>query len=771
MMIGPGTLIGVYRVESAVGAGGMGEVYLATDTRLNRPVALKFLSTATAGEEGRRRFRQEVRAVSSLNHPHILTVHEAGEFEGRDFLVTEFVDGGTLGTWAQAGTRSWRQIVELLVGVADGLAAAHDAGILHRDVKSANILVARNGYAKLADFGLAKLTANPDQQVTRTASEPRTRAGAVVGTLGYMSPEQLSGAPVDRRSDVFSFGVVLYEMLAGRRPFAGMTDLHVAEGILHQAPPPLGETVPPPLREIVAKALEKDPADRYQSMRDLVVDLRRTIRQTAETTAAQPQVRPRRAWTAAALVVVLLAAGTATAWWWVGRGVATATDTPSVESVAVLPLQNLSGDPNEEYFSDGMTEQLIATLAQVRALRVISRTSAMRFKDSTKSLPEIARELGVDAILEGSVRRAEGRVRVTAQLIHASSDAHLWADDFDRDFTDVLRLQSDIARAIVRDIRIRITPEEATRLSAVRKVDPAAHEAYSLGRHQYWRVDAEGTAKAIEYFEQAIRLQDDYAAAHASLSMAWQQSRTYGFGENDGVMRTAAQRAVDLDPDLAEAHAALAGVKFEDWDWAGAVTAYERALALNPDSVDCGCYAPVLAALNRLPEALELGAHIQRVNPLSSDAHFNYGFVLYMARRYADAERHFLRVLELEPRSVPAAVLLSMTYLLTGRSQDAFRTADRPGLRTSSVLARVHAATGRRADAQKLLAAIPPTDPYGIAVVQLALGNQDRGLDALRQAVDRRQGLVRFMKVDPMFDGVRTDPRFHATLARLKLPE
>lgn len=769
MVVSPGTSIGVYRIESALGAGGMGEVYLATDTRLNRPVALKFLSSGTADENGRRRFQQEVRAVSSLNHPHILTVYEAGEFQGQAFLATEFVDGGTLGAWAQTGTRSWRQIVDLLIGVADGLAVAHDAGILHRDVKSANILVARNGYAKLADFGLAKLTAT-DQQVTRTASEPRTRAGAVVGTLDYMSPEQLSGALVDRRSDVFSFGVVLYEMLAGRRPFAGTTDLHVAEGILHQPPPPLDETVPPALREIVVKALEKDPADRYQSMRDLVVDLRRTIRQTAETPARQPAAAPRRGWIAAAMVAVFLAAVAATAWWF-GLGVGIASDAMPVESVAVLPLQNLSGDPAEDYFSDGMTEQLIATLAQVRALKVISRTSVMRFKNSTKSLPEIARELGVDAILEGSVRRAEGRVRVTAQLIHASSDAHLWADDFDRDFTEVLALQADIAQAIVREIRIRMTPDEATRLAAVREVNPQAHEAYSLGRHQYWRADREGNAKAIEYFEEAIRLQDDYAAAHASLSMAWQQSRAFGFGQNDMSMRAAAQKAVDLDPNLAEAHAALAGVKFEDWDWTGAVTAYDRALALNPDSVDCGCYAVVLAALDRLPEALELGAHIQRVNPLSPEAHFNYGFALYMARRYADAERHFLRVLELEPRRVPAAALLSMTYLLTGRAPDAFRIADRPALRASSVMARVYAATGRRLDAQRLLEEFPATDPYSIAVVELALGNKDKGLDALDQAVDRRQGLARWMKVDPSFNSVRADPRFQAILARLKLPE
>jgi len=314
MALAPGTLIGAYRIESAIAAGGMGEGYLATDTRLDsRPVAIKFLLRALDSEEARHRFRREVSALSALSqHPHIVTVHEAGAFDGREYLVTEYVDGGTLSTWARGEKRNWRQVIELLIGVADALATAHDAGILHRDIKPENILLTRNGYAKLGDFGLAKVIEDGGKE-TRTVSMSPTRHGVILGTIGYLSPEQARGAALDARSDIFSFGIVLYEALSGRRPFGGATDLHVVEAVLNDTPPPLGDEVPPELRAIVEKALEKDPADRYQSMRDFVVDLRRVGRNTgvASTTVARPARRQRKGWLVAgvAAVAVLSAAG------------------------------------------------------------------------------------------------------------------------------------------------------------------------------------------------------------------------------------------------------------------------------------------------------------------------------------------------------------------------------------------------------------------------------------------------------------------------------
>jgi TolB-like protein len=747
----------------------MGDVYLATDTRLQRPVAIKFLSRGTANADGRARFQQEVRAVSSLNHPHILTVHESGEHDGLDYLVTEYVDGGTLKTWAQE-PRTWRQVVELLIGVADALAAAHDAGILHRDVKPANILVDSHGYAKLADFGLAKLMHLPEDQMTRTAAEPRTRAGMVVGTVDYMSPEQLAGGAVDRRADVFSFGVVLYETLSGRRPFAGATGLHVVEAILHGTPPPIEGDIPNELRTVVGKALEKDPAERYQSMRELVVDLRRLVRHTAELTAPVAAARStgsRRGAVVAIAAALLLAVAAAGVWWLRGQdGTA-----PAIDWIAVLPLENLSGDPGDEYFADGMTEELISTLAGIRSVRVISRTSVMKFKNSTMTLPEIARELGADAVIEGSVRRADGRIRVTAQLIHAATDAHLWANDFDRDFRDVLKLQAEIAEAIVREVKGQITPEESSRITTTRTVNPEAHDAYIRARQQLYVGTAESTRKSVALFEQAIRLQDDFAVAHAGLSWALQQATTLRVPMPTDRMLSAARRAVELDPNLAEAHAALAGALWENWDWQGAVAGYEKALELNPGTVDCGCYASVLAALGRTERGRQVIEPIIRANPLSSDAEWNYGLLLHMARDFAGAEEHYLRAVEHEPRAVIPNILLAMHYVQTGRPEPAREIFERIGLAQGSPMARVHVAAGRTAEARTILASIPPSQPYDRAVILTALGEKDAAVTAFEQAVKVRAPLARWLKVDPAFDSLRGNARFEALIDSLGFPD
>ena len=498
-------------MEAQLGAGGMGVVYRARDTKLNRLVAIKFLSETVADAAARGRFQSEAQTASSLNHPHILTVHDVGELDGRQYLVTEFVDGGTLREWAGV-ERTWPQIVELLVGVADGLAAAHVAGIVHRDIKPENILVAKNGYAKLADFGLAKLfESSGDDTATRTRAAGRTRPGTIIGTVAYMSPEQASGKTVDARSDIFAFGVVLYELLARRHPFTGATPLEVLQRVQHQPAAPLGEAIAAALRAVVDKALEKDPAARYQSMRELVVDLRRLVRHTTETSA--PTTKVSRAWLGIAAALVLVTAGGAAFW----RTRPNDAGTAQIRSIAVLPFQNLSRDPDQEFFADGTTETLISSLAQIHALDVTSRTSMMRYKGTTMTLPEIARELGVDAIVEGSVQRAGGRVRVTAQLIRASTDTHLWANDYDRDTADFLQMQAEVARAIAREIEVQITPEESRQLANTRRIRPEAQEAYLLGRHFRHKDNEAGLKQAVAYFGREIELQPDYAAAYASL--------------------------------------------------------------------------------------------------------------------------------------------------------------------------------------------------------------------------------------------------------------
>ena len=561
-----------------MGAGGMGEVYRARDPKLGRDVAIKVLPPVFASDARRlARFGREAHLLASLNHPHLLTVHDIGDIDGRPYLVTEFVDGGTLRAWTRSDARTWRQVVDLLAGVADGLAAAHSAGIVHRDVKPDNVLISKHGYAKLADFGLARLlepVAAPATTPTDTAV--CTQAGMIVGTIGYMSPEQTAGKPADARSDIFSFGVVLYEALSGRQPFAGTSDLEVLQRVQHQTAEPLGEDMPPALRMVVEKALEKDPADRYQSMRDVVVDLRRLARQNIETRA--PVMRSRRRVAMAAAAAVIIALGGAVLWQM--RPAAT-VEAPRIRSLAVLPLQNLSRDPDQEFFSDGATEALIANLAQIHDLAVISRTSIMQYKGTTKTVPEIGRELGVDAILEGSVQRVEGRVRITAQLIRAATDTHIWARAYERDAADVLKLEAELARTIAQEIQAHLTPEEARRLASAPSISPDAREAFLLGRYHHFKDNEADLRRAIEYFQRAIQLQPDYAMAYAGLSLSTRLFKTRGFTHDEGAARTAAVKAIELDPNLGEAHAAMAGLKFDDWDWAGAETEARRALELN----------------------------------------------------------------------------------------------------------------------------------------------------------------------------------------------
>jgi TolB-like protein/Tfp pilus assembly protein PilF len=588
-------------------------------------------------------------------------------------------------------------------------------------------------------------------------TEGQTRAGMVVGTVAYMSPEQASGQKVDARSDIFSFGIVMYELLAGKRPFGGATDLEVLKTVIHGEAAPLGENVPPALRAAVEKALEKDPAERYQSLRDLVVDLKRVSRQAPQAQAPLPWK-----WMAAA---VLALAVIATAWhlW--------PASTRPIRSIAVLPLRNLSNDPNQEYFSDGTTEAIISNLAHIHSLRVTSRTSIMRYKGSTKSLPDIAGELGVDAVVEGSIQRMGERVRVSAQLIQGSTDAHLWAKDYDRETSDLLRLQADLAREIAEEIKTEITPEESTRLTSAPVIMPAAQEEYLMGRQSYRNGDYK---QAIEHLNKAIELAPDYAAAYGILSVAWHLGEVGGATKRSDVEkygRTAALKALKLDPNLSEAHLAIAGIKwFEDWDWTGAEQSFKRAFELNPGSMEtCNCYIFFLATSGRVADAIALAQATTARDPLGESVEGSHGTALYVARRFDEAVVHFKRSGQLLFFKPYAAA----TYIQLGKPEDALAILDRPEFRSSPTLALVYAALGRRTDAMKILAAFPKAapDPYGISAAYFALGNKDTGFEWLTRAFDQRQLFVEMAKFDPRLDSVHSDPRLQALVARLKLPE
>jgi serine/threonine-protein kinase len=527
------TRFGQYVIIAPLGAGGMGTVYRCLDTNLNRTVAIKFLSDALATPTARRRFQREAQTASSLNHPHILTVHDAGEYEQRHYIVTEFVDGGTLRDWINQGGHTWRDAVELLTGVADGLAAAHGAGILHRDVKPENILITRSGYAKLADFGLAKLaeTGSPDDVQTRT--DVQTRAGLVLGTAAYMSPEQAAGRPIDARSDVFSFGLVLYEALSGKRAFSGSSDLDVLHAIAYHPVASLPSSVPQRLRTIAEKALEKNPADRFQSMQEMVVDFRSLLRgpideiaNSSRSSQAAPTSRAVRVRFAATTVAILVVAS-AGMWLWTRQPIPftsapPATSALEIRALAVLPLQSKSTQQVQDFFADGIQEALTAELSRIGIQKVVAKSSAVAFKGTSKSPAEIGRELGVDALLIGSVERSASRVDLTTQLVSAANAALMWSKRYQSTTQELVKLENEVVSDVATQLRATITPEQRTRLASARRIDPAAYDEYLKARAMFAGFaggpNPKLLAAVIAQYERAIQADPSYAPSYAGLS-------------------------------------------------------------------------------------------------------------------------------------------------------------------------------------------------------------------------------------------------------------
>jgi serine/threonine protein kinase len=507
-----GRTLGHYRIESWLGAGGMGEVYRAIDTRGDRAVAVKVLSEhLSTHPEALSRFETEAKAAAALSHSNILAIHDFGEEEGVAYAVTELLTGETMRARLSQSPLDLRQALDIAIAIAAGLAAAHDKGITHRDLKPENIFLTENGGVKILDFGLAQIgPLYPGDETEGPSSvSPTSESGRLIGTVAYMSPEQAEGVKVDPRSDVFSFGSMLYEMVVGERAFQGKTKAETLAAIRHEEAPAGGKLSGTGLQAVVARCLRKDPAGRFPSASDLLQELKR-LRQLP----ARPALR-KILWVGAMAVVLALASWALLLQKWPG-GVSSSGR--RLASLAVLPLQDVSKDPAEEYFADGMTDVLIADLAQISSLRVISRTSVLQLKGTKKTLKEIARQLNVDGIIEGTVLRSGDRVRITAQLVDVSTDRHLWARTYDRKIGDVLALQSEVARAIAGEIQARITPQESGRLSRNRAVSPAALEAYLKGRFFWGEFTEESLTKSIESYKLATSIDPAYAAAYPGLS-------------------------------------------------------------------------------------------------------------------------------------------------------------------------------------------------------------------------------------------------------------
>jgi TolB-like protein/DNA-binding winged helix-turn-helix (wHTH) protein/Tfp pilus assembly protein PilF/tRNA A-37 threonylcarbamoyl transferase component Bud32 len=780
--------LGRYRLTGKIGAGGMGEVYHAQDLHLGREVAVKVLPPDVFHDENaRNRFRREAELLCRLNHPNIATVYDFETRDGIDFLVMEYIRGVPLSDKVAAGPLPEKDVLRFGLQLAEGIAAAHEQGVTHRDLKPGNLRITSDGWLKILDFGLARaIGAVSENTATQTDAQP---AAMVEGTLLYMAPEQLRGQTIDARTDVYAAGCVLYDMATGKVPFDNKLTTALVDAILHQSPPTprqLNSAVSPRLEEIILKCLEKDPADRYQSARELAVDLRRAAPSTV-TAAIAPS--PRRIYWPAALLfaavalVIAIALGVANPGEWRARlfGGAAAP----VRTIAVLPLLNLSSDPAQDYFADGMTEALTTDLARMESLQVISRTSAMRYKAAQKSLPAIARELKADAVVEGSVQRSGNRVRVTAQLVRAADDRHLWADHYERDFRDVLALQDEVASDIAKQIESRLGGPRPAPVPKMQVASPEAYETYLKANYYF---DAFDLQKSVEYYNQAIKLDPNYAPTYAHMALAYSFMAFFGEmspSEGWGKVKEAATLAVQKDERLPEGHAGLALAKLHyDWDFAGAEREFKRALELNASDADTHHeYAHYLMAMGRLSESQAESKRAVELDPMGEGLKSCLCWHSFAVRDYDESVRLAEHFLKSQPNDPWEHTILGWTYEQKRMPDQAiaeFKKAVESGEGDSFFLAplgHAYALAGNRREAEKVLQTLSDrakksyVSPFDVALIYTALGEKDKAFALLDKALAERSTFLVYSKWEPRLDPLRSDPRFKQLLKQIGLPQ
>jgi serine/threonine-protein kinase len=798
-----GQQLGPYKILKEIGKGGQGAVYQALDTKLNRTVAIKLLPPElTANEINRKRFQREAQIASALDHPNICTIHDFAENAGQHFIVMQFVPGRNVREMVAARPLEILTALKIAIQVCDGLAAAHAQGVIHRDIKAQNVIVNDSGQVRILDFGLAKLTSADSVEQTEL-----TVQGSPYGTPTYAAPEQSRGEAVDHRADIFSTGVLLYEMLTGTWPFHGKTAVDVRHAVLHEAAKPIAERrgvpVPEKLQSIVSRALEKDPRARFQSiaeMRDELISVLRELPESdnSETTRFLESFRsyvPRRVggWTnrtksiAAGALLLIVVLGFYVAYRAIRSGTVNAKAEPaSIDSIAVMPLVNAGHDQNAEYLSDGITESLINRLSQIPSLRVMSRSAVFRYKDKETPAKKIGEDLSVRAVLKGEVKQIGDQISIDVELIDANDEHQIWGDQYVRKFADVLAIQREIAQEISAKLRLKLSGAEKQQLAKNFTESAEAYQLYLKGRFYWNKRTEDGYQKAIDYFHEAIGKDPNYALAYTGLADSYSFLSSQGIrapGEMFPLAKDAAMRAAALDDSLAEAHSSLGYVRlYYDWDWNGAAQEYKRAIDLNPNYATAHHgYAYYLVSMGKMEEAIAEIKRAQELDPLSLIVNTDHGEFYYFAHRPDQAIEQLHRALDLDAGFVRAHFLLARAYAQKGDCNQAiaeFQKANQLEAKVEMLgaLGQGYASCGRKAEARRVLNQLLQlskqsyVSPHWIASIYAGLGENDAAFEWLDKAAEKRFGPLIYLNVNPIWDNVRSDPRFKTLRQRVGLP-
>lgn len=798
-----GRQLGHYQILELLGAGGMGQVFLAHDTRLNRRVALKLLSTGlTTDEERRRRFRQEALSASALNHPNILTIYEIQDENDQPFMAAEFVAGVTLRARMRGRKLSPAEALDIALQIGGALAAAHNSGIVHRDIKPENVMIRPDGLVKVLDFGIAKYT-RPAGINDLKGSWIKTATGVLIGTTAYMSPEQARGQPVDGRTDIWSLGVILYEMLVRRLPFVGATPTDRVAAILEHDPPSLSKLrrgIPAELERIVCRALAKNKEERYQRVGDLLEDLRNAREALGDkprrnfSLPVPGQVldalsRRRAVIALGAITLVALAITFATVLYLRSRASMNAQPAKTlaaIDSLAVLPFANVSGNADTEYLSDGITESIISNLSQLSQLRVIARSTAFRYKAEDIDPQRVGEALKVRAVLTGRVTQMGENLSISTELVNVSDGTRLWGGQYNRKFTDVLAMQEEMAKEISEKLRLRLTGPDEKQLTKRYTDDTEAYRLYLLGRFHWNKFTEKDIKKSIEYYNQALAKDPKYALAYFGLSDAYQLLGQIGLRPNEVLPKALvyAEKTLAADPTLPEAHLTRGAYElWYGWNWTVAEQELKRALETNPNLAGAhDLYGQFLSGMGHFDEAIAENKRAVELDPLSPISTSNLGVVYYYAGRYDLAIEQNRKAMELDANFFFAPLYIGWAYGQQGKYPEAIaeltNARDLPGgfAPAASELGYIYAISARRTEAQKLLRELRVRakrefiDPYYLAIIYVGLGKQDEALTWLNKAYEERSFWLLWLKVEPKFDPLRSDPRYEDLLRRMHFP-